>query len=94
MRPHLALRQLGEELQKILQEGKAKIENFLPHTPNQMSEPNEIKFALSGKNNARVDYMIQTELVENEYVSAVSAHSMYFRNDDILDFIIQKGTEG
>jgi len=45
-------------------------------------------FALGGES-ARVDYQLQGAVVENEYLSAVSAHTSYFTNDDLLEYIIQ-----
>ena len=38
-------------------------------------------------------FQIQQGIVENEYFSAVTAHSTYFRNQDVLDFIIETGTD-
>ena len=47
----------------------------------------EIKFALGGRS-TRVDHQLQTGIVENEYLSAVTAHGIYWNHDDILDFVI------
>eukprot|EP00978_Attheya_sp_CCMP212_P003395 scaffold7002_cov50-Attheya_sp.AAC.2 len=46
------------------------------------------KFKLGGSSD-RVDYVLQPGVIDNEYISAVTAHSSYFRNHDVLDFIIQ-----
>jgi hypothetical protein len=46
-----------------------------------------LSFALGGKSD-RIDYSIQPGVIENEYLSAVSAHSSYFVNPDVVDFII------
>jgi hypothetical protein len=46
-----------------------------------------LKFALGGKS-SRIDYCIQPGVIENEYIAAVSAHSCYFINPDVLDFIL------
>ena len=46
-----------------------------------------LSFALGGKSN-RIDYSIQPGVIENEYFSAVSAHSSYFVNPDVIDFIL------
>ena len=47
----------------------------------------EVAFRLGGKT-SRVDFQIQPQVIDNEYLSAVTAHSGYFSNDDIIDFII------
>ena len=49
--------------------------------------PEEIKFALGGRS-TRIDYQLQTGIVENEYLSAISAHGGYFCHDDIQLFVI------
>ena len=45
------------------------------------------KFPLGGKSD-RVDFSLQTDLINNDYISAVTAHSCYFSNKDILEFFI------
>ncbi|GKY93335.1 hypothetical protein MPSEU_000301100 [Mayamaea pseudoterrestris] len=47
-------------------------------------------FPLSGKDSARVDYSLQTGVVDSEYISAVTAHSNYFTNLDFHDFLIAR----
>ena len=42
------------------------------------------------KNPARVDYSLQTGVVDSEYISAVTAHSNYFTNTDLHDFLIAR----
>lgn len=49
-------------------------------------------FALGG-DSARVDFQLQPGVVENEYLSAISAHNSYFTNDDLLEFLIQCAKE-
>jgi HD superfamily phosphohydrolase YqeK len=103
MRAHYALKQLSDDLTKSFMQGTAKLGSLLSDTlknlgaqvaPNseQRSEKKEVNFALGGRS-GRVDYQIQQGIVENEYLSAVTAHSTYFRNSDVLDFIIEAGTE-
>ena len=46
-------------------------------------------FALGGTS-LRVDHQLQTGAIENEYLSAVSAHSSYFVNDDVISFLLDK----
>uniref|UniRef100_A0A7S4MCP5 DDHD domain-containing protein n=1 Tax=Odontella aurita TaxID=265563 RepID=A0A7S4MCP5_9STRA len=49
----------------------------------------ELKFALGGSSR-RVDYQLQPGVVDNEYLSAITAHSSYFANEDLLDFVIEQ----
>ena len=49
---------------------------------------NYIRFPLGGRQNPRIDYCLQPLIVDNEYISAVTAHSSYFTNTDIQDFLI------
>jgi len=41
---------------------------------------------------SRVDYSFQPSLVENDYVNAIMAHSSYFQNSDLLDFLVSRLT--
>mmetsp|Transcript_3885 Transcript_3885/g.7763 ORF Transcript_3885/g.7763 Transcript_3885/m.7763 type:complete len:618 (-) Transcript_3885:1307-3160(-) len=58
------------------------------------SEENAWKFPLGGASD-RVDYAFQPALVDNEYISAVLAHSTngYFMNSDFLDYLVHIVTE-
>jgi len=47
----------------------------------------EVSFNLGGRS-SRVDFQIQPGVIDNEYLSAVTAHSSYFIHDDVIDFII------
>jgi hypothetical protein len=47
----------------------------------------ECSFRLGGRS-TRIDFQIQPGVIDNEYISAVTAHSSYFSNDDVVDFII------
>ena len=42
-----------------------------------------------GGSSERVDFQLQPGVVDNEYLSAVSAHSTYWSNGDFTDFMIQ-----
>lgn len=44
------------------------------------------KFSLGG-NNHRVDFQLQTGVIENEYLAAITAHNSYFSNNDIQEFL-------
>jgi len=50
-------------------------------------DPSDLQFPLAGKN-GRLDLQLQPSLIGNEYVSAVMAHSSYFSNTDIVDYVI------
>jgi phospholipase DDHD1 len=50
-------------------------------------DKNHIRFPLGGRS-GRVDFQIQPRVIESEYISAVTAHSSYFQNTDVIDFII------
>lgn len=50
----------------------------------------KFNFALGGESvGNRVDFQLQPGVVDNEYLSALAAHSSYFWNDDVLEFLIQ-----
>jgi phospholipase DDHD2 len=53
-----------------------------PHVPNTGPK----RFPLGGKS-ARVDFQLQRGVVDSEYLSAVTAHSSYFINIDVQDFL-------
>jgi hypothetical protein len=48
-----------------------------------------LRFPLVGKNsNGRVDLQLQPRVIDNEYLSAVMAHTSYWTNTDITDYMI------
>ena len=47
----------------------------------------EFSFNLGGRS-SRVDFQTQPAVIDNEYLSAVTAHSSYFIHEDIVDFLI------
>jgi len=64
-------------------------EKTLPERPKFSGcvKGRECSFRLGGRS-TRVDFQIQPGVIDNEYLSAVSAHSSYFSNEDVIDFII------
>ena len=46
-----------------------------------------LRFYLAGRND-RLDFQLQPRVIDNDYVSAVLAHSSYFSNKDVTDYII------
>ena len=50
----------------------------------------KFKYPLGGNSQGgRVDFQLQPALVDNEYLSAISAHSSYFTNEDVLQFLTE-----
>jgi hypothetical protein len=45
------------------------------------------RFPLGGKS-PRVDFALQPLIIDNEYISAVTAHSSYLTNQDVQDFVV------
>uniref|UniRef100_A0A7S2L9M1 DDHD domain-containing protein n=2 Tax=Leptocylindrus danicus TaxID=163516 RepID=A0A7S2L9M1_9STRA len=65
------------------------LESVVPQK-KEVNCPDSLSFALGGASNPRVDYCLQLGLVDNEYLSALTAHTSYFTNGDILQFIVNK----
>jgi DDHD domain len=106
VRLHLKAKQFGEAFSKTLTEHKsawnaifetavsfvtpesAKKETADGGQPQFKEGP--LRFPLGGKSE-RVDYSFQPGVIENEYISAVLAHSTstYFTNADFHDFLIK-----
>merc|ERR1711937_770358 len=61
-------------------DGEEEIEQII-----EIEEP--IAFRLGGKSD-RVDFQLQGGVIDNEYISAVSAHSKYFTSIDLQSFIV------
>jgi len=53
------------------------------------NDGSDIVFALGG-GSPRVDYALQMDITEQEYISALSAHTSYFTNDDFIHFLIER----
>jgi hypothetical protein len=47
----------------------------------------DLRFPLAGRT-GRLDYQLQPNVIDSEYVSAVLAHSSYFANTDVIDYTI------
>lgn len=102
LRLHVQARELGDSIAKTVT-GFLNT-NLLEKIPSQKSielfpnihttvkqkktDVTAFSIALGGKSE-RVDFQLQPGVVENEYLSAVSAHTSYWTNDDLLDFLIQ-----
>lgn len=57
------------------------------HTNGAKDQKDGLLFPLGGRS-FRVDYQLQPRVIDNEYISAVTAHSSYFQNTDVLDFVV------
>jgi hypothetical protein len=51
------------------------------------SDTGPLRFNLAGRKD-RLDYQLQPRVIDSEYLSAVMAHSSYFANTDVIDYII------
>ena len=58
-------------------------------TASQRIKKGNLKFELGGRSD-RVDFSLQPGIVDNEYLSAITAHGCYLQNEDVLDFVIEK----
>jgi len=105
LRLHVRAKQLGDNLLKTVTgifqgqmetlpntlttnlESRQKDKESNNHVLNKV-KPKLYNFALGGKS-SRVDFQLQPSIVENEYLSAISAHASYFFNDDMLEFLIE-----
>lgn len=56
-------------------------------TTSDDSNNDALRFPLGGKSE-RLDFQLQPSLIDNEYVKSVTAHSTYFQQTDIIDFVI------
>jgi len=58
-----------------------------PPSDSENEKNENLVFPLGGRSQ-RLDYQLQPSLIDNEYIKAVTAHSTYFQNTDIIDFAI------
>jgi hypothetical protein len=58
---------------------------------NNEKEVGPLRFPLAERN-GRLDNQPQARVIDNEYVSAVLAHSSSFTNTDIIDYVIDLTT--
>ena len=96
---HTRLAQIGAGIQRSLSRTKlvdttpTNDENGNGHR-NLRRRTSELKFALGGNENKskRVDYQLQQGLIGNDYFSSLVAHTSYFRNEDVINFIMELAT--
>ena len=99
VRLHVQAKELGDSIVKTFTGLLGT--NLLEKIPSQRSVNAEVakgkktikgksiyNFSLGGSSE-RVDFQLQPGVVDNEYLSAVSAHSGYWTNTDFTDFLIQ-----
>eukprot|EP00579_Thalassiosira_antarctica_P017591 CAMPEP_0201928006 /NCGR_PEP_ID=MMETSP0903-20130614/19947_1 /ASSEMBLY_ACC=CAM_ASM_000552 /TAXON_ID=420261 /ORGANISM="Thalassiosira antarctica, Strain CCMP982" /LENGTH=680 /DNA_ID=CAMNT_0048466351 /DNA_START=223 /DNA_END=2265 /DNA_ORIENTATION=- len=79
----------AEAARKKAKAGGSNGKEKTPERPNFSGciKDRECSFRLGGRS-TRVDFQLQPGVIDNEYLSAVTAHSSYFSNEDIVDFII------
>ncbi|GMI10514.1 hypothetical protein TrVE_jg12697 [Triparma verrucosa] len=49
-----------------------------------------ITFTLAGASNSRIDYQVQTSVLESELLSSITAHTSYFNNSDVIAMLTRK----
>jgi hypothetical protein len=62
-------------------------ESALTQRSSALVQEPEIRFPLGGRT-GRLDFQLQPNVIDSEYVSAVLAHSSYFSNTDVIDYTI------
>lgn len=98
VRLHVKAREIGDSLAKSFSGFfKAALDKIPDSTededdatkkPGKKKMRSAFKFELGGGSD-RVDFQLQTGVVDNEYLSAISAHSTYWQNSDLIAFLIQ-----
>ena len=87
---------LTEQAQKVLQQvddSSKKSEQTLATTAKNYAGSDDdgpLRFPLAGiaKTTGRIDLQLQPKMIDNEYLSCITAHIGYWFNADILDYII------
>lgn len=62
-------------------------EALKPKAQGEQGTEAPLLFPLAGRT-GRLDYQLQPNVIDSEYVSAVLAHSSYFANTDVIDYTI------
>lgn len=72
-----------------IDDANAKNESQLARSVNSSSTTvdDSVRFPLAGRA-GRLDYQLQPRVIDSEYISAVTAHSGYFSNSDVTDFVM------
>jgi DDHD domain len=102
LRFHVKAKLLGDEIRKNINVQKNVWSSFLESAVSALQTPQEqtpltttnksvtqhpLVFPLGGRS-SRVDYSLQPGVIDNEYLSAITAHCSYFSSDDVQDFLI------
>jgi DDHD domain len=101
LRLHVKAKLLGDEIRKNINVQKNAWSSLIESavsglqtlhqaplpTANKSATQRPLVFPLGGRS-SRVDYSLQPAVIDNEYFSAITAHSSYFSNDDVQDFLI------
>jgi hypothetical protein len=86
------MKSITEQAQTLLHErGQVLDSSAKDQSNNEEKEVGPLRFPLAGRND-RLDYQLQPRVIDNEYVSAVLAHSSYFTNTDVIDYVIDLTT--
>ena len=96
---HVKAAQMTKQVQKKLSFIMNKVTTIAPSNSSNNSKTSgdidSIMFALGGEqgnSSQRVDFWLQTGPLDNEYLSAIKAHSNYFINTDVVEFVARRAT--
>eukprot|EP00815_Leptocylindrus_aporus_P009464 CAMPEP_0116056678 /NCGR_PEP_ID=MMETSP0322-20121206/4157_1 /TAXON_ID=163516 /ORGANISM="Leptocylindrus danicus var. apora, Strain B651" /LENGTH=658 /DNA_ID=CAMNT_0003540541 /DNA_START=143 /DNA_END=2119 /DNA_ORIENTATION=+ len=96
---HIKAAQMTKQVQKKLSFIMNKVTTIAPSNSSNNSKTSgdidSITFALGGEQGSssqRVDFWLQTGPLDNEYLSAIKAHSNYFINTDVVEFVARRAT--
>lgn len=74
-------------LHQMDERSKTEAEPAALKSESETDKPTMIRFPLAGRT-GRIDFQLQPNVIDSEYVSAVLAHSSYFSNSDVIDYTI------
>ena len=108
LRFHVKALHLGETLQRSFTETSKSISIFVEDNinnpvqrlfgkepPERPEEEEEVplRFPLAGERGmGRVDFQLQPPVIDNKYLAVAAAHSSYFSDADIVDYLIDLTT--
>ncbi|KAL3923984.1 MAG: hypothetical protein SGILL_001322 [Bacillariaceae sp.] len=81
---------ISEHASSVLQQiDNANENNNKQAKTDNSSSPSgdKLSFPLAGRSR-RLDFQLQPRVIDSEYISAVTAHSSYFDNSDVMEFVM------
>ena len=82
---NIFMKGLREQATSLLQQMDER--NGVKRAKEEEEEESPLTFPLAGRQR-RLDFQLQPSLIDNEYISAVTAHSSYWGNTDVVDYVI------